>query len=645
MKEIKEFKTESKELLNLMINSIYSNSEIFLRELISNASDAIDKYKYVAFSSDSKYPQKDYAINLSVDKKNKTITISDNGIGMSKNDLVNNLGTIAKSGSKDFVKKFKEAKDNKDLDIIGQFGVGFYSAFMVAKKVEVLTRYYDTDKAFLFSSDGKKSYTIDDATRDDSGTTITIFLKDDTEEEKYSKYLEQYEIESLVKKYSDYIRFPIKMDVTSTVNDVDKDGKEVEGKTHEVVENKIINSMIPLWRKNKNEVSEKELNDFYKSKFKDYEDPLCSLFINVDGVISYNSLIFIPSHAPYNLYSENYEKGLDLYSKGIFVKEKCKELVPDYLKFIRGLVDSEDFSLNISREILQNSPLLKKIESNIEKKVVDKLKEIKQNDFEKFLKFYKAYGDHIKFGIYSTYGMNKDLLQDLILFKSLNNDKLISLKDYVDNMKEDQKYIYYVSGKTVESMKLLPQIEHYKSKGYDVLLCDGNIDEFTIMMMKDYNSKEFKSISDEQTNELNETEKKELDDLLVAHKRTIDNIKEALKGKVDDVTFSNKLIDSPVCISTKNGLSLNMEHVINEEMRANKSDEEGAKAIKVLEINPNHELFKAIDSLSPNDEEIKQYGSLLYDEAMLLEGYEVENKTEFVKKLNELMIKSIKVNK
>ena len=640
MKETKEFQTESKELLNLMVNSIYSNNEIFLRELISNASDAIDKYKYVALKSEGELSQRDYEIFIDIDKEERKLIIKDNGIGMSKEDLENNLGTIAKSGSKDFVNKFKEAKESNEMNIIGQFGVGFYSAFMVASKIEVETKKAN-ESGYIFTSDGVDTYTIEDSNTTQDGTTITLYLKEDTEDEKYSKFLEQYEIEDLVKKYSDYIRYPITMNVTTTKAKQDENGNEIENETIKVTEEKTLNSMIPLWKKNKKDVSDEDLASFYKSKFNDWEDPFTSLFITVDGMISYNSLIFIPSHAPYNLYSDSYEKGLDLYAKGIFIKEKCKELVPDYLKFIKGLVDSDDFSLNISREILQNSPVLRRIQDNIESKVVNKLREIKQENLEKYLQFYKTYGDNLKYGLYSSYGSKTELLKDLLVFYSLKEDKMISFKEYKDNMQENQKYIYYASGKSLDSIKSLPQIEKFKKDEIDVLLLDHNIDEFTLSMMREYDSIQFKSISEEEKDSLNEEEKEKVDKLVIDNKRIIDNISEALKDKVDEVTFSTKLVDSPVCITTKDGLSLNMEHVINEEQKAASLDEnQRVRARKVLEINPDHLLFKSISNLN-DDEKIKKYGTLLYEEAMLLEGFEIKDKTDFVKILNELMIEAL----
>ena len=638
MKEVKQFQTESKELLNLMINSIYSNSEVFLRELLSNASDAIDKYKYLSLSSNGKMPILEGDIHISVDKKAKTITITDNGVGMSKDDLINNLGTIAKSGSKDFMSKIKEAKEKKDLNIIGQFGVGFYSAFIVANKVEVETKAFD-QPGYRFVSEGEDSYSIEEIEKDTQGTSITLFLKKNVDDVKYDEFLEEWKVKSLVKKYSDYIRYPIKMMVSKSRPVLDKDGKEIEGKREEYFEEETLNSMIPLWKKNKSEVKDDELNDFYKSKFNDYEDPLVSLFVNVDGKITYDALLYIPSHAPYDLYSDSYEKGLQLYSKGVFIKDKCKELVPDYLKFVKGLVDSPSFSLNISREMLQQSPYLSKISENVEKKIVDKLKAIKNTDFDKYVKFWNTFGEHIKFGIYSSYGTKKELLEDTLIYHSLlNEDKFISLKEYKEKMGKDQKYIYYVSGESLDAIKMLPQIEKYKKDGVDVLLLNQKIDEFAIMMMREYDKTEFKSISDESANELSEEEKKKIDDTTADSKRLLDTLKEALKDEVDDVVISSKLVDSPVCISTKDGMSLEMEKTLNEQPG---SDGE-AKSVKVLELNPEHDLFKSFVSIQTEDELVKKYASILLDEAMLLEGRDVKDRASFVKKMNELLVIALK---
>lgn len=638
MKETKQFETESKELLNLMINSIYSNKEIFLRELISNASDAIDKYKYLALTSDGKLPLNEFEINLEVDKKARTLTISDNGIGMSKDDLIKNLGTIARSGSKEFVKKMKDKKGQEDVDIIGQFGVGFYSAFMVASEIEVISK-TASSKGHKFTSNGQDTYTIEECDKETNGTTIIIHLKKNEKDENYDEYLEEYRLKELVKKYSDYIRYPIKMLVTKSRPKLDKDGKEIEGKTEEYKEIETLNSMIPLWKKNKSEVKEEELNEFYKSKFQDYENPLQSIQLNIEGKVDYSALLFIPSHQPYNLYSENYDKGLQLYSKGIFIKDKCPELIPDYLKFVKGLVDSDAFNLNISREILQTSPVLKTIADNIEKKIISNLKTLLTNDYDKYLKFWQAFGEHIKYGIYSSYGFKKELLEDILIFHSLaKEDKYITLKEYVEGMGKDQKYIYYASGSNLDSIKLLPQIEKYRKQGIDVLLLDNKIDEFCIMMMREYDKKEFKSIAGENSEDLSKEEKEKIESISAEHKRLLDNLKESLKDEVDEVVISNKLVDSPVCISTKEGLSLEMEKTINEENH----EGENVKSVKVLELNPEHELFHIFTSIESDDEMVKEYASVLYDEALLLEGYDVSNKQEFVKKLNSLIVKAFK---
>ena len=633
MAETREFQAESKELLQLMINSIYSNKEIFLRELISNASDAIDKYKYLELTSDGKIPGKNYEIWIDVDKANRTLTITDNGIGMSKEELIENLGTIAHSGSKDFLNKIKEAKEKNELDIIGQFGVGFYSAFMVADNIEVHTKSVNENSGYVFTSNGETNYTIDEENISDSGTKIVLHLRKNEEEENYDKYLENYEIESLVKRYSDFVRYPIKMKVVEKVSKDDKDFTDGEEKT--VI--KTLNSMIPLWKKNKNEVKDEDLNAFYKANFADFDDPLLSINLNVEGLVSFNSLIFIPSHIPYDLYSQNYEKGLKLYIKGIFIKEKAKELVPDYLKFIKGLVDTNDLTLNISREMLQEDPRLKKISETIENKVISNLKDLKNSDYDKYLKFYKLYGDHLMYGIYSSYGFKKNLLADLLVFKSLNNEKEIDLKTYKENMKDGQKYIYFASGKSVESINLLPEIEKFKKDGIDVLFLTKDIDEFAFTMMNEYEKVEFKNITSHDKDALTDDEKSKLEVLEAENKELLDNIKESLGNKVDKVSLSTKLVDSPVCISTQNGLSLNMEQTINQV-----PGDEKAKASKVLEVNPNHELFKAISEYKGDKELIQKYSSVLYDEAMILEGFEIEDKATFIKNLNELMLKSLK---
>lgn len=636
MAETREFQAESKELLQLMINSIYSNKEIFLRELISNASDAIDKYKYLELTSEGKVPGKNYEIWIEPNKKDRTLTITDNGIGMSKEELIQNLGTIAHSGSREFLNKIKEAKEKNDLDIIGQFGVGFYSAFMVADNIEVHTKSVNENSGYVFTSNGESTYSIDEEDIKDSGTRIVLHLRKNEEDENYDKYLENYEIESLVKRYSDFVRYPIKMKVVEKVSKENKDDKDfTDGEEQTVI--KTLNSMIPLWKKNKSEVTEEDLNSFYKANFNDFDDPLLSINLNVEGMVSFNSLIFVPSHIPYDLYSQNYEKGLKLYIKGIFIKEKAKELVPDYLKFIKGLVDTNDLTLNISREMLQEDPRLKKISETIENKVISNLKDLKNSDYDKYLKFYKLYGDHLMYGIYSSYGFKKNLLADLLVFKSLNNEKEIDLKTYKENMKEGQKYIYFASGKSIESIQLLPEIEKFKKDGIDVLFLTKDIDEFAFTMMNEYEKVEFRNISAHDKESLSDDEKSKLEVLEAENKELLDNIKDSLGAKVDKVSLSTKLVDSPVCISTQNGLSLSMEQTINQV-----PGDEKAKASKVLEVNPNHELFKAISEFKGDKELIKKYSDVLYDEAMLLEGFEIEDKATFIKNLNELMLKSLK---
>lgn len=636
MAETREFQAESKELLQLMINSIYSNKEIFLRELISNASDAIDKYKYLELTSEGKVPGKNYEIWIEPNKADRTLTITDNGIGMSKEELIQNLGTIAHSGSKEFLNKIKEAKEKNDLDIIGQFGVGFYSAFMIADNIEVHTKSVNENSGYVFTSNGESTYSTDEEDIKDSGTRIVLHLRKNEEDENYDKYLENYEIESLVKRYSDFVRYPIKMKVIEKVAKDNKDEKDfTDGEEQTVI--KTLNSMIPLWKKNKSEVKEEDLNSFYKANFNDFDDPLLSINLNVEGMVSFNSLIFVPSHIPYDLYSQNYEKGLKLYIKGIFIKEKAKELVPDYLKFIKGLVDTNDLTLNISREMLQEDPRLKKISETIENKVISNLKDLKNSDYDKYLKFYKLYGDHLMYGIYSSYGFKKNLLADLLIFKSLNSEKEIDLKSYKENMKEGQKYIYFASGKSIESIQLLPEIEKFKKDGIDVLFLTKDIDEFAFTMMNEYEKVEFRNISAHDKESLSDDEKSKLKVLEAENKELLDNIKESLGAKVDKVSLSTKLVDSPVCISTQNGLSLSMEQTINQV-----PGDEKAKASKVLEVNPNHELFKAISEFKGDKELIKKYSNVLYDEAMLLEGFEIEDKAAFIKNLNELMLKSLK---
>lgn len=632
MKEIKEFQTESKELLNLVINSIYSTKDIFLRELISNGSDAIDKYKFLAYKN-KELETRDYEIFLSVDKEARVLKIRDNGIGMTYEELINNLGTIARSGSKEFAKLLEESKKAKihDLSIIGQFGVGFYSAFMVAKSIEVLTRKYDSKVGYRFESEGQETYSVEEVPDLEYGTTIILHLKDDTDDFQYSDYLDQNLIQTLVSKYSDYIRYPIKMELERSKDKLDENGKPIEGEEIKYTELKTLNSMLPLWKKNKKDLTEEELNSFYKSHFHDFEDPLLALPLKVDGLICYNALVYIPAHAPRDLYSEEYEKGLDLYAKGVFIKEKCKNLIPDYLMFVKGLVDSDDLSLNVSREILQDDASLRKIQESIEKKLVNTLKDLKENDSEKYHKFFDVYGSFLKFGIYSSYGMKKNELADLLIYHSLNEDKYVSLKEYKANMTGDQKYIYYAPGKTIESIKRFPQLESYKSKKTDVLLLSDKIDEFTLLAMHDYDKTEFKNISEDDKEELSGEEKAMIERLQDDNKDLLTRLKASLKDKVMDVSFSTKLVDAPVCLSSKDKLSMNMEEVLQKE------GNETVKSTKILEINPEGSLFKF---LKENEEaiDIEKFGKVLYDEALLLQGLEIDNKADFVENINSLLI-------
>ena len=592
MSERKEFKTETKRLLDLMINSIYTNKEIFLRELISNASDAIDKYHYLSLQDSSLEKRSDYKIKLEVNNEERTITISDNGIGMTYDEVVNNLGTIASSGSLEFIKKLEE-KENKEeeIDIIGQFGVGFYSAFMVANKVEVTTKSPYSDKGYIFTSTGEDSYEIDEFNKDENGTSIKLFLRDNTEEENYDEFLSEWEIKALVKRYSDYIRYPITMNCKHSEPLKDSEGKYIEGKYNEYISEDTLNSMIPLWKKNKKDVTKEELNEFYKSKFNDYNDPLLSLHINVEGMISYNALVFIPSKAPYDLYSEKYEKGLQLYTKGVFIMDKCKDLIPDYLRFTKGLVDSSDLSLNISREMLQQDRQLKKIQTNVEKKIINELDKLKEDDYDKYLEFFKNYGSNIKYGIYENYGDKKDLLKDLLVYYTLeNSEKPITLKKYKESMKEGQEFIYFASGASKEAVLAMPQLDLLKKKGIDVLVLSEPVDEFAIMMMEEYDGVKFKSINQGDLDVLDKEEKQKIEELKEIKKPLLDSLKDALNEEVSEVKISERLVDSPVCLVSGDGISFEMEKALSQNPMGN-----NLKAQRILEINPNHELFNAIE--------------------------------------------------
>lgn len=637
MSEVKEFKTESKRLLDLMINSIYTNKEIFLRELISNASDAIDKYHYLSLK-DENLVSKEYEIRIEVNKKKRTITISDNGIGMNYDEVVNNLGTIAKSGSAEFLKNLKDDDNSKEIEIIGQFGVGFYSAFMVAKKVVVETKSATCDKAYQFVSEGTDTYEIDEISKEDNGTSITLFLRKKENDEDYDKYLDEEIIEDLVKKYSDYVKYPIKMQVRDSVNKKDKDGNDIDGEYEDVIVDKVLNSMIPLWKKAKSEISEEAYNEFYKGKFNDYLDPMISLHINTEGVITYNAMVFVPSKPPYDLYSEKYEKGLQLYTKGVFIMDKCKELVPDYLRFVRGLVDSSDLSLNISREMLQQNKQLEKIASSIEKKVLAELKKIKENDYEKYVKFFDAYGLNIKWGIYDGFGVNKDKLKDLLIYSTINEENKITLKKYVENMKENQEFIYFVSGSNKEQVLAMPQMDLIKKQGYDVLILNDNIDEFVTTILQEYDGKKFKSINQGDLDLLTKEEKEKIKEVEKEKKSVIDKIKEILKDEVKDVVISKRLTSSPVCLVSTDGVSFEMEKVLAQNPLGS-----NAKAGRILEINPNHELFVAIEKVYENDEEsLTDYAELLLSQALLMEGFALKDPVKFSNTMCKLMIKASK---
>ncbi len=637
MSEVRKFKTESKRLLDLMINSIYTNKEIFLRELISNASDAIDKYHYLSLTNKDIPAQDSYHIHLSINKDDRILTIEDNGIGMTYEEVINNLGTIAKSGSLEFLNNLKE-EQAKDIDIIGQFGVGFYSAFMVSDKVVVETKSPLSEKGYRFTSKGTEKYEIEEIDKPQVGTKIDIYLRKSTEEENYDQFLDDYHIQSLVKKYSDYVRYPITMEVEKSVPEVDKDGKEIENKYKTIHETITLNSMVPIWKKSKNEVSEKDLNEFYKQKFADYNDPMLSMFVNAEGMLTYNALLFIPKKAPYDLYTENYEKGLKLYTKGVFIMDKCKELIPDYLRFVKGLVDSSDLSLNISREILQQNRQLTKIATNIEKKVLNELTKLQKEDYDKYLDFFNQYGINFKYGIYNSYGADKEKLQDLLVYKTIQQEKPIPLKTYVENMKKDQEYIYFASAKDKNAVLAMPQMDLIKKHEYDVLILDDQIDEFVITMLQNYDKKSFKSINQGDLNILDEKQKEEVEKLKDLKKPLIEKLKEILKDDVSDVVISSRLSDSPVCLVSKDGVSLEMEKVL-----ASLPTENKAKAQKVLELNPNHELFKAMERIYAKDANaLKDYAELLYNQALLMEGFPLKDPVAFSNKMCELMIKSSK---
>ena len=627
----KAFKAESKKLMDLMINSIYTNKEIFLREIISNASDAIDKLHYMSLTDkDIKVDTSKFNIHITPDKENKTLTISDNGIGMTEEELENNLGTIAKSGSSDF-KENNEHKEN--IDIIGKFGVGFYSAFMVANKVEVISKKYGTDKANKWISRGLDGYEIEPATKENYGTDIILYLKDDTEDEKYSKYLEEYEISTLIKKYSDYITYPITMYETHKHLKPKKDEKDPD-EYEEHTELETLNSLIPIWKKDKSKITDEEYNTFYSDKFFDYEEPIAHIHTKAEGTIEYTSLVYIPSHAPFDYYTKEYEKGLQLYSNGVLITDKCSDLLPDYFSFVKGVVDSPDLSLNISRETLQQNRILKTIANSIESKIKKELETMRDEDRAKYEKFYTAFGMQIKYAVYNNYGIDKDKVKDLVMFISSNDKKYTTLKEYVSRMKEDQKDIFYACGESVDKIDLLPQVEAAKEKGYEILYCTEYVDEFALMTLRSYEEKEFKNVCSENANLETEEEKKELEEKNTEAKEMFTFMQEAIPD-VKAIKFTNKLKNHPVCLSSEGDISVEMEKTMK-----NMPFDNGVTANKVLEINENHEIAKKIKDLYANNkEELKNYTKILYAEARLIEGLSIENPTEISNLICEYLAK------
>jgi len=627
MAEKKQFKAESQRLLDLMINSIYTHKEIFLRELISNASDASDKLYYKALTENiGGISREDLSIQIIIDKEKRILSIVDQGIGMNGEELEEHLGTIANSGSFEFKNALEKGQD--DIDIIGQFGVGFYSAFMVANKVEVFSKKYGDDQGYLWESDTSDGYMIHECDYPTHGTRINLYLKNNTDDENYDQYLDEYEIQRLVKKYSDYVHYPIKMDMTTSKKKEDSDEYE------EVIENRTLNSMVPLWKRPKKEITEEDYNEFYKDKFNDFSNPLKVMHNSVEGTISYDSLLFIPSQTPMNYYSQDYEKGLQLYSRGVFIMDKASDLVPEHFRFVKGLVDSQDLSLNISREMLQHDRQLKIIADKIEKRIQSELEKMLKNDREKYEEFFKNFGLQLKFGIYNSYGMLKDKLQDLLIYYSATEKKMITLKEYVDAMKENQKEIYFASGETYEKIDALPTVELVKDKGFDILYLVDNVDEFCMQMLRDYQEKPFKNINQGDLDIDSEEEKKELEKVNEDNKDLLETLKDALKDQVQDVKVSSRLKTHPVCLVSGEGVSFEMEKVLNA-----MPDGQNIKAGRILEINPNHQIFSALQSVFEKDKEkINDYASLLYDQALLIEGFSIDDPVGFSNKVCQLMI-------
>ena len=622
----KQFKSESVRLLDLMINSIYTNKDIFLRELISNSSDAIDKLYYRSLTDkELKVNTNDLKIEIIPDHANRTLTIIDNGIGMTQDELENNLGTIAKSGSLSFK---EENKDQNDVNIIGQFGVGFYSSFMVSKEVKVYSKHVDSQKAYLWDSCGTDGYTIEETDVDfENGTKIVIYLKDNNEDVQYDEYLDEYKIRELVKKYSDYIKYPIQMEVMNNVK------KENSDEYEEVKEIDTLNSMKPLWNKEKSEITDEEYNNFYSDKFYDYQKPMKTIHFSVEGLCSYKSILFIPSHTPYDFYTKEYKKGLQLYSNGVLIMDKCEELLPDYFAFVRGVVDTEDLSLNISREMLQQDKKLKQIAKSIEKKLINEFKNMMETDFEKYKELFKNFGPSLKFGTYNNYGIDKDKLKDLLIFYSKQDEDFVTLKKYVENLKDDQKSIYYVCGESVEKINHLPLVEKVQEKGYNLLYLTDAIDEFVFQILNKYDDHEFINIASEKFDLNTEEEKEEINKINKDNKKLLDIMKDCLKDKVSNVKFTNSLKTHPVCLTTEGQVSLEMEKVLN----AMPTDDK-VKANVVLEINENHKIADKIKKLYDTDkEELEKYTKILYSQARLIEGLEIDNPTEITNLICEII--------
>ena len=622
----KQFKSESVRLLDLMINSIYTNKDIFLRELISNSSDAIDKLYYRSLTDkELKVNTNDLKIEIIPDHENRTLTIIDNGIGMTQDELENNLGTIAKSGSLSFK---EENKDQNDVNIIGQFGVGFYSSFMVSKEVKVYSKHVDSQKAYLWDSCGTDGYTIEETDVDfENGTKIVIYLKDNNEDVQYDEYLDEYKIRELVKKYSDYIKYPIQMEVMNNVK------KENSDEYEEVKEIDTLNSMKPLWNKEKSEITDEEYNNFYSDKFYDYQKPMKTIHFSVEGLCSYKSILFIPSHTPYDFYTKEYKKGLQLYSNGVLIMDKCEELLPDYFAFVRGVVDTEDLSLNISREMLQQDKKLKQIAKSIEKKLINEFKNMMETDFEKYKELFKNFGPSLKFGTYNNYGIDKDKLKDLLIFYSKQDEDFVTLKKYVENLKDDQKSIYYVCGESVEKINHLPLVEKVQDKGYNLLYLTDAIDEFVFQILNKYDDHEFINIASEKFDLNTEEEKEEINKINKDNKKLLDIMKDCLKDKVSNVKFTNSLKTHPVCLTTEGQVSLEMEKVLN----AMPTDDK-VKANVVLEINENHKIADKIKKLYDTDkEELEKYTKILYSQARLIEGLEIDNPTEITNLICEII--------